>query len=226
MKHASVQFDSGISPRIACVNQATVPLGVDFDALIAALNIYVSKFIAPVWGCSATLMRSNKIASRAWNMVFLDNADAPGALAYHDLTADGFPILKVFVKTTLADNALVSVSASHELVEALIDPACQLWADGPGGHEYAYESADAVEETDFPVNGIRMSNFVFPAWFESFRKTGPFDQLGKCTKPFQLLSGGYSIVRKSGKVSQVFGTEAKRRRFAKEDRRQHRSEYR
>jgi hypothetical protein len=124
MKLASVQFDSGISPKIAVVNQATVPLGVDLDALIAALNTYVQTYVSPVWGVSATLMRSNKVASKAWNMIFLDDADAPGALAYHDLTKDGFPVLKVFVKTTLADNALVSVSASHELVEALVDPAC------------------------------------------------------------------------------------------------------
>jgi hypothetical protein len=88
-------------------------------------------------------MRAQKPAAKAWNMIFLDDADAPGALAYHDLTKDGFPVLKVFVKTTLADNALVSVSASHELWEALVDPACQLWADGPG-REYAYETADAV----------------------------------------------------------------------------------
>ena len=35
-------------------------------------------------------------------MVFLDDADQPGALAYHDLTPDGLPESKVvvFAKTT------------------------------------------------------------------------------------------------------------------------------
>ena len=107
-------------------------------------------------------------------MVFLDDADAPGALAYHDLTPDGFPISKVFVKTTLKSKELVSVSASHELVEMLVDPAINLWANGPDADQmWAYESADPVEADSFDVGGFAMSDFVFPAWFEGFRRPKP-----------------------------------------------------
>ena len=66
------------------------------------------------------LIKSNDFVKDAWAVVFLDNADQPGALAYHDLTPSGFPLSKVFVKTTLDNNDLVSVSASHELVEMLV----------------------------------------------------------------------------------------------------------
>jgi len=69
----------------------------------------------------------------------------PGALAYHDLTPDGLPVSKVFVKTTLDNNDLVSVSASHELVEMLVDPAINMMTTGPDPKTmYAYESADPV----------------------------------------------------------------------------------
>jgi len=34
---------------------------------------------------------------------------------YHDLTKDGQPVSKVFVKTTLADKQLVSVTAAHDV---------------------------------------------------------------------------------------------------------------
>ena len=44
--------------------------------------------------------------------------------------------------------------------------------------------------------------------------------------PYTMTKGGYMIVMKNGKVSQKFGSEAKKRRFAEEDRRGHRSEYR
>lgn len=229
MKLASVQFDSGLSPTIAIVNLATVDLGVDLSALIAAMQLGIDKHFAPAWGCSATLMRAQKPAAKAWNMLFLDDADAPGALAYHDLTKDGFPVLKVFVKTTLADKALVSVSASHELWEALVDPACQDWSQNLStGELWAKETADAVEETDFAVNGIPLSNFVLPSFFESFHKAGSrkFDHLGLLKKPFSLLKGGYTITMAEGKVGQKFGSQAKQQRFAREDRRQHRSEYR
>ena len=114
-------FNQGQVPTIACFNKATVALGVDFDALIAAMQAYVNQYVAPVWGTPAKLVKTTNFVKDAWAIVFLDNADQPGALAYHDLTPGGLPLSKVFVKTTLADGELVSVSASHELVEMLVD---------------------------------------------------------------------------------------------------------
>ncbi|WP_372522496.1 hypothetical protein [Sulfuricaulis sp.] len=222
-------FNQGAVPTIACFNKATTALGVDFDALIAALQVYVDKFVAPVWGTPAKLIKSKGFVKGAWAMVFLDNADQPGALAYHDLTPDGLPQSKVFVKTTLENHDLVSVSASHELVEMLVDPAINLMTTGPDPKViYAYESADPVEALSFRVKGISMSDFVYPSYFEAFHKPGsvPFDHLKKVTKPFQVLAGGYQIIFKNGKWSQVFGSVSKKKRFAHEDRRGHRSEQR
>jgi len=222
-------FDQGQIPTIACFNKATVPLGVDFDLLIAAMQVYVDHEVAPVWGTPAKLVKSTNFVKGAWAMVFLDDADQPGALAYHDLTPDGLPESKVFVKTTLENHDLVSVSASHELVEMLVDPATNLMTTGPDSKTiYAYESADPVEALSFEVNGLAMSNFIYPAYFEDFRKprSAQFDRLKKVTKPFQILSGGYQIIFKNGKWSQVFGSAAKAKAFAREDRRGHRSEER
>jgi hypothetical protein len=132
----------------------------------------------------------------------------------------------VFIKTTLDDKQLVSVSASHELVEMLVDPAINMWTSGPDEKlMYAYESADPVEELTFKVNGIEMSDFVYPAYYEVFRKpkSVKFDHLNKVTKPFQILHGGYQIIYKNGNEKQVFGSASKAKRFKKEDRRGHRS---
>ena len=46
-------------PRIACFNQAKTPMGVDFDALIAAMQKFVDEHFAPVWGTPAELVKSN-----------------------------------------------------------------------------------------------------------------------------------------------------------------------
>jgi hypothetical protein len=222
-------FNQGVIPTIACFNNATVALGVDFNDLIDAMQEYVDKFVAPVWGTPAKLVKTKGFQSGAWAMVFLDDADQPGALAYHDLTPDGLPISKVFVKTTLDDGQLVSVSASHELVEMLVDPAINMMTTGPDPKlTYAYESADPVEESSFAVNGIQMSDFVYPAYFEVFRKpkSVQFDQMKQVTKPFQILKGGYQIIMKNGKETQVFGSKAKEKRFNEEDRRGHRSQTR
>ena len=222
-------FNQGDVPKIVCINLATVPLGVDFGKLIAAMQKYVDDHVAPVWATPARLVRGTDFVKGAWAMLFVDNADVDDALAYHDLTPDGLPVAKVFVKTTLDNGDLVSVSASHELVEMLVDPAINLMTTGPDPKlMYAYESADPVEALDFKVNGIPLSNFVYPSYFEAFHKPKSvrFDAMKKVTKPFQILGGGYQIIFKNGKWTQITGSKAKKRALAAEDRRGHRSEER
>src|SRR5260370_11454203 len=136
-------FNQGDVPTIACFNNATTSLDVDFDKLIGAMQEYVDEHVVPIWGTPAKLVKSTDFIKGAWAMVFLDNADQPGALAYHDLTPYGLPQSKVFVKTTIENHDLVSVSASHELVEMLVDPAINLMTTGPDPRTiYAYDSAD------------------------------------------------------------------------------------
>lgn len=221
-------FNQGAVPQIACVNKATVNLGVTFNKLVPAMQKFMDECFVPVWGAPAKLVAAKSVPAGAWAILFLDNADQANALGYHDLTKDGLPLSKVFVKTTLADGQKVSVTACHELAEMMIDPAINLWAEAPNGAFYAYEMSDAVEEEEFLVDGIAMSDFVYPAYFEGFRKPNSvqFDYLKKVSRPFQILKGGYSIISKSGKTTQIFGSASKRKRFDKEDRRQHRSQFR
>ena len=221
-------FDHGQVPTIACFNKATTALGVDFDRLLGALQKFVDQYFVPVWGTPARLLKTTGFRKGASALAFLDRADVANALGYHDLTPDGLPLSKVFVQTTLAVKQKVSVTACHELAEMLVDPAINLAATGPGNTFYAYETADAVEEIEFTIDGIAMSDFVYPAWFEGFRKAGSaqFDYAKRVKRPFQILAGGYMSVFKSGKWTQLFGSRAKARRFRREDRRGHRSTYR
>jgi len=41
-------FNQGGTPKVACFNKATVVLGVNFDALIAAMQVFVDKYVVPV----------------------------------------------------------------------------------------------------------------------------------------------------------------------------------
>ena len=222
-------FNQGTIPTIACFNKAKTPLGVDLDKLIAAMQEYIDKRVAPVWSTPARLVKSANFLKDSWAVVFLDDADEPDALAYHDLTPAGLPLSKVFVRTTLKNGDLVSVSASHELVEMLVDPAINLMTTGPNPKlVYAYESADPVEQLTFEVRGIPMSDFVYPSYFEAFHKPKSvrFDYLNKVKKPFEILPGGYQIVLENGKWKQLYGSKSKEKRFAREDRHGHRSEAR
>jgi hypothetical protein len=70
--------DQGAIPTIACFNKAKTPLGVDFNLLIRALQMYVNRHVEPVWRTRAKLVRSTDFVPGAWAMVFLDDADQPG----------------------------------------------------------------------------------------------------------------------------------------------------
>jgi hypothetical protein len=214
--------------KIACMNKATVDLGVPFDKLTAALQKCYDEHFLPIWGYPVKLYNTDDPKPTDWQFIYFDDADAAGALGYHELTKDGQPVSKVFVKTTLAHNEIVSVTACHELFEMAIDPIANLWSEAADGTEYAYEMSDAVEEDTFLVDGVTMSNFVYPSWFEPF--THPpgtkFDHLGLLTAPFTMTKGGYAIVKRQGDIKEVFGSGAKARRFAREIRHGHRSEHR
>jgi hypothetical protein len=223
-------FNRGVIPTIACVNKSKIGLGVDFDKLILALQKFLDDCFVPVWGTPAKLVKARKPRPGCWTMIFLDNSDLPGARGYHDITWRGMPLAKVFVKPAIKSDAAVSVTACHELCEMLVDPMATLWCEGPRGTLWAYEVCDAVEEETFDIAGIAMSDFVFPAYFNTFRLKKPrsaqYDYLNKVKRPFQLLKGGYSAIRHNRRTTAKFGSRSKARRFAEEDRRWHRSQFR
>jgi hypothetical protein len=109
------------------------------------------------------------------------------------------PIGKVFAASDLKAGTSWSVTASHELLEMLADPNINLTvfvqnAD-TAGTLYAYEVCDACEDDRFAykVNDVLVSDFVYPAWFESFRAEGSaqFDRGNQIQNPLGLLAGGY-----------------------------------
>jgi hypothetical protein len=220
----------GLGPTIACVNKATVSLGVDFDKLIAALQKFLDEHFVPVWRTPAQLVKAKEPLCGAWTLMFMDDVDSAkhaGFLGLHHLEG-GHPFAKVFVNSVHESGDKVSVAASHELAEMLVDPSINLWTVGPKGTMYAYEVCDAVEEDRFSVNGIPMSNFVYPTYFDLFRKKGSvqFDHMEKIKHPFQILPSGYASVRKGTKVIEKTIKKSKAKRLKEEERKDHRSEYR
>lgn len=226
LKGANVILKHGAGPKIACIDRSTVDKGVDFDKLIPALQTFVDECFAPVWGSPAKLVRARQPKAGHWTMTFFDSPKEVDE-GYHDIALHGLPLAKIFVQSTLKQGDNVGTTACHELAEMLIDPACNLWAEGPKGI-YAYEMCDAVEEEEFLIEGIPMSDFVFPAYFESFHKPNSvqFDFLRRIGRPFQILPDGYSTLRVGSRTKDIFGSISKKRRFAQEDRTFHRSEYR
>ena len=188
--------------KISIINASTVLTDAQVQKVVPALQTQVHRDFYPAWGVDADLTfvpKGSKPAKGTWQLVILDNSDQAGALGYHDLTKDGLPLGKVFADSDLQYKLQWSVTASHELLEMLGDPDINLTAfvqkDDYSGRLYAYEVCDACEadEQGYAINGTQVSDFVYPAWFESFRKTGStqFDHGKHIKAPFQLLKDGY-----------------------------------
>jgi hypothetical protein len=188
--------------EIAVINASTVLTDDQVKAVLPALQTQVSRDFAPVWGPDAALTfvaTSSAPPAGSWWLGIFDNSDQAGALGYHDLTAEGLPLGKAFAGSDMQYGYQWTVTASHELLEMLADPDINLTvfaqADPGSGVIYMHEVCDACEADQYayPINGIQVSDFVFPAWFESFRATGStqFDQGKRISAPYQLLQGGY-----------------------------------
>jgi hypothetical protein len=201
-------FNQGKYPTIAFVNLAKAPLGVNLNKLVASLDKQMQRDFVPIWGYPAKLYVTRTPKPDEWQVVFLDDADAADALGYHDITKNGQPVSKVFVKTTIAAGEKVSVTASHELLEMMIDPGAQLWAQNSNGRFHAYEMCDAVEEETYEIDGVAVSDFVYPSFFEPWHPphSTQFDYLQRVTQPYQTLPKGYQIVSDGKSAKEIFGS--------------------
>jgi hypothetical protein len=188
--------------QISVINASTVLSDDEIQAVVPALQTQVHAHFSPAWGTDADLTfvpSGRKPAAGTWWLTILDNSDQAGALGYHDLTQDGLPLGKVFAGTDIENGAKWTVTASHELLEMLGDPDINLTVfvqpSANKGTLYAYEVCDTCEadELGYDIDGVTVSDFVYPAWFESFRKANStqFDYQKHITKPFQILKGGY-----------------------------------
>lgn len=206
--------------KISLVNQSTLFKDADLPALANALQIQVTRDFLPAWGVGCQMFYTptdRHPPADHWVLALLDDADVAGALGYHDVTPAGLPLGKAFVRTTITDGAQISVTVSHELLEMLADPdiARSQEVDTTAGPSkfYALEVGDPVEadalgyQITIPAGwtgagtSILVSDFVLPAWFESFRTTGPFAFKTPLTAPFQLAAGGYLSVLDLGNLA-------------------------
>ncbi len=207
--------------QIAVINESTVIGDVDVQAMLPAFSQQWNQDLQPVWGvgdANFTFVPGGQSpAPGTWWVVFLDDSDQAGALAYHDLTNEGLPISKIFVKTILADNASVSVGATHEICEMAVDPWLNSAYQDPNGVFWAGEVCDPVEDDQYgyEIGGILVTDFVTPNWFAHQNAQGPIDFRQQANAAFEVLTGGYAqkFDPQQGWV-QITGSKARRSRRA------------
>ncbi len=190
-------------PVIAITNASTVLNDREVEACISALQRQVSLDFRAYWEVEcqlAFLPKGQPLTNGWWQIVVLDDPDQAGALGYHELTGEGTPLGKVFAGLDLRSGASWTVTLSHELLEMLADPWINWCAQGVDGRVYALEVCDAVEadELGYMIDGVLVSDFVTPAWFEQTR-ADRVDFKRRISRPLELGKGGYIGVLEPGK---------------------------
>jgi len=184
--------------QIAVINESTAITDAEVQVMLPAFETQWNRDLATIWTLDQAHFtftpKTEEPPATSWWLVFLDDTDQGTDLAYHDLTSAGLPLAKVFVKTILADHSLVSVKATHEICEMAVDPKNKFAVRHPDGTFWACEICDPVssDEYGYDIHGVRVSDFVTPAWFGGTDTTGSFDFKKHVTAAFQVLSGGYA----------------------------------
>lgn len=193
----------------------------DHDVATAtnAIQQQVAIDLAPAWNIRTPVIRpvphSFVMPTRAIGITVVDSiTDSPdGTLGYHTEDRGGRqwgtvavqPVKDAGGHALHGDWSLSSV-LSHEVLEAIIDPYCNLWANNNAGRAYSYEVCDPVEAPTYVMSDVSVSNFVYPAWFDPMAAPKIlFDHLGKLTEPFSILPEGYCVYVGAGAEHQVFG---------------------
>lgn len=195
--------------NVAVLNRSSVVSDEAAHRITDVLQKQATNHFSKYWNIDARLRFVPKADltswKGAWNLLILDDSDSATALGYHDQTPEGVPVGKVFAATDLKYGAHVSVTASHELLEMLLDPDINLQAyDSDRGYFVAYEACDAVEadEIGYEIDGVLVSDFVLPDFFDPSAKGragARFSYRNNVRTPFELAKGGYEILYVPGR---------------------------
>jgi len=93
---------------------------------------------------------------------------------------------------------------------------------------YDGKAAGPVEELLFEVDGISMTDIVYPLYFETFHKRRPtrFDHMGKLKRSFEMRKCGCPSFGIGAKAKTARDARAKKARLLREGHCQHRSTFR
>jgi hypothetical protein len=204
--------------QVVVTNKSTRVDDADAKKMTEAVAKQVKQDFSPAWAIPANSVtfQPSDAASPAGGAVLtiVDNPDQPGVLGWHtegeDATIFGYvfasPVLDNGGEVLSGATYTVAATLSHEVLETIADPHVNLWATGPEGYVVSQEVCDPVENGSYDIDGVSVSNFVTPAWFDAQASAGTkLDHLGQVSKPFEIASGGYYVHFKGGKPTQVFG---------------------
>lgn len=181
---------------------------------IRAINIQIERDFAPYWHKTGRLRleswdpdtsRGKLSGLRGDAILYIVREPNDDLDGYHEHHQSGVPV--GFVFTSLAEelDEAWSVTLSHEALELLADPECNLLCKGPhpdpaehGRHVFHWlEVCDAVQTETYEIDRVAVCNFVLPRYYTGGEELdGRNDFLatqteGQLLRSFSCNPGGY-----------------------------------
>jgi len=177
--------------RVGLVDETGTMSAEGLAALAAALQTQVTRDLGPAWGVSATVSVGASTA-HTWKLRIVPPEKLPPGAGGVHLDEKGLPYAIV------GPGPHMSLAASHELCEMLVDPfgrnvvtapSLDPAADGRTVY-YLVEVGDPCEVFSYDIDGVAVSDFVLQDYYHP-QAADPVDHLGKLTDPFEVPRGCY-----------------------------------
>jgi hypothetical protein len=179
---------------VALVSETKRLKGTQAARVARALQTQLSRDLQPIWGVAArieTCAKAEAVPVGHWPLIVRDRIEA-GALSFH-AESKGRPYAMV------AYTDQWSKSASHDLMEMIIDPFARRTTKGPSvvrgekyDVDYLVQICDPCAQGEYRIDGVLVSDFSLPAfWSHSGKNVGPYSFMNLLHGPFQIARGGY-----------------------------------
>jgi hypothetical protein len=172
--------------KVALIDQTTghvVPPG-ELSQIAAALQQQVDNEFVLAWGVRAdisVLAPGDAVPADMWPIKIIDSLPDAGGVHLDD---QGKPYAEA------VNGPQLSVAISHELLEMLVDPWGNSFAQGPDVDPnypdrqvfYLVEVGDPCQAFSYPIDGVEVSDFILPSFYDPSAKP-PVDHSGTLAGP-------------------------------------------
>jgi hypothetical protein len=207
-----------LTDNVAIVSLTSAISTKDLLRAAAAVQKQITRDLTPYWGLPATVNAFADLDSVPSDyhpvVIFGDAAEIEGRLEfalgaeYAAHLVDQFEQnrleglhLNAFTRQPFAlveASETWSVTLSHEILEMIVDPhgnrlVAAMHPLNPAERvKYLVEVCDPCQAMWYPVNGVPVSDFYTPRYFDPvWAGTGRFSFTGAVEHPVQILDGGY-----------------------------------
>ena len=212
---------------ISVINRSQTISDEKVQEVIRAINRQIAQDFEPYWSFGATLRLEGPIGQQPSIrtlsdmrgdavLYLLDGSSALDATGVHQANYKDIPYGFVFLGLCEQIQEDWSVTLSHEALELVGDPMCNLLVEGNHPIDrrrrvfHLFEMCDAVQAETYFIDGVEVSNFVLPSYFSIGEQEGRRNDFlgrvhdGKTLASFGMNPGGYINIydAKSGKWEQ------------------------